>query len=107
MSVGMRSIRRTLTRPNVVPKTKRNRVILLRTRFKTLWISEIHVNLKIDADALNRRRRRFCVCNTMCHICARQRRQDAGECAYVYGICSVKNEIENNSNLTVCTSNPT
>jgi hypothetical protein len=50
MTVGMRSIRRTLTRPNLIPKTKRNRVVLLRTRLKTLWRSEIHVNLKIDAD---------------------------------------------------------
>jgi hypothetical protein len=46
----MRSIRRTLTRPNLLPKRKRNRAVLLRTRLKTLWRSEIHVNLKIDAD---------------------------------------------------------
>jgi hypothetical protein len=46
----MRSIRRTLRRPSLIPKTKRNRAVLLRTRFKTLWRSEIHVNLKIDAD---------------------------------------------------------
>jgi hypothetical protein len=27
--------------------------------FQMLWRSEIHINLQIDADALNRRRRRF------------------------------------------------
>jgi hypothetical protein len=40
-------------------KTQRYRAILLRTRFTTLWRSEIHINLKIVTDALNRRRRRF------------------------------------------------
>jgi len=33
-----------------------------------LWRSEIRINLKIDADALNRRRRRFCVRRTVYHI---------------------------------------
>jgi hypothetical protein len=64
----MRSIRRTLRGPSVLPKTQRNRAFLLRTRFITLWRSEIHINLKIDADALNRRRRRFCVHRTICRI---------------------------------------
>jgi hypothetical protein len=45
-----------------------NRIVLLRIRFVTLWRSEIHINLKIDADALNRRRRRFSVRRTICHI---------------------------------------
>jgi hypothetical protein len=103
----MRSIHRTLRRPSLLPKTQRNRAVLLRTRFKTLWRSEIHINLKMDADALNRRRRRFCVRSTMCHIYPRQRKQDAGKCACVYGICSVKNEIENETNLSACTSNLT
>jgi hypothetical protein len=31
----------------------------IRIRFTTFWTSEIHSNLKIDADALHRRRRRF------------------------------------------------
>jgi hypothetical protein len=47
----MRSIRRTLRRRSLIPKTKRNRAVLLRTRFETLWRSQIHINLKIDADA--------------------------------------------------------
>jgi hypothetical protein len=51
----------------LIPKTKRNRAVLLRTRFKTLWRSQIHINLKIDADALNRRRRRFCARRTIYH----------------------------------------
>jgi hypothetical protein len=38
-----------------LPKTERNRAVLLRTPFTTLWSCEIHINLKIDADAPNRR----------------------------------------------------
>jgi hypothetical protein len=64
----MRTIRRTLRRPSLIKKTKRNRAVLLRIRFKTLWRSQIHINLKIDDDDLNRRRRRFCVRRTMYHI---------------------------------------
>jgi hypothetical protein len=37
-------------------------------QYTTLWRSQIQINLKIDADALNRRRRRFCVQRTMYHI---------------------------------------
>jgi len=44
---------------SVQPKTQRNRAVLLKTCFATSWRSGIHVNLKIDADTLNRRRRRF------------------------------------------------
>jgi hypothetical protein len=80
---------------------------LLRTRFTTLWRSEIHNNIKIDADALNRRRRRFCVRRKIRHFYQGQRRQYAGKCACVYSICSVKNKIENETNLTDCTSNLT
>jgi hypothetical protein len=68
----MRSIRQNLKGTSVLPKTQRNRAVLLRTRFKMLWRSEIHVNQKIDADALNRRRRRFCVQRTTYHIYERQ-----------------------------------
>jgi hypothetical protein len=64
----MRSVRRTLRGPSVLPKTQRNHAVLLGTRFTTLWRSEIHINLKIDAGALNRRRRRFCVRRSICHI---------------------------------------
>jgi len=36
---------------SVLPKTQRNRAVLLRLRFTTLWRSEIHISLKIDDDA--------------------------------------------------------
>jgi hypothetical protein len=55
----------------------------------------------------NRRRRRGWVRRTMCHIYTRQRRQDGGKCRCVCGICSVKNKIENETNLTDCASNLT
>jgi hypothetical protein len=103
----MRSIRPTLRGLSFLPKTQRNRAVLYRTRFTTLWRSEVHNNKKIDADALNRRRRRFCFRRTIYHIYPGQRRQYAGKCACVYGICSVKNEIENETNLTDCTFNLT
>jgi hypothetical protein len=103
----MRSLRQKLRRPFFLPKTQRNRAVLLRTRFTTSWRSEIRINLKIDADALNRRRRRFCVGRPMYHIYPGQRRYDVGMCACVYGISSVKNKTENETNLTVCTSNLT
>jgi hypothetical protein len=101
----MRSIRRTLKRPSLLPKTQRNHAVLLRIRFTTLWRSEIHKNLKIDADAPNRRQRLFCVRRSMYHISPRERRQDAGKSARVYGICNVKNKIEI-ENLSDCTSQP-
>jgi hypothetical protein len=63
--------------------------------FRTLWRSEIRINLKIDADALNRRRRRFCVRRSIYHIYQRHRRQYVDKCAGVYGICILKNKIEN------------
>jgi len=49
------------------------------------------MNLKIDANALNRRRRRFRVRRTVYHIYQGQWRHHAGNCACVYGKCSVKN----------------
>jgi hypothetical protein len=36
--------------------------------FKTLWGSKIHINLKNDGYALNRRRRRVCVSRKIYHI---------------------------------------
>jgi hypothetical protein len=80
---------------------------LLRARFRTLWRSEIDINLKIDADVLNRRRRRFCVSCTISHIYQGQVSQSAGKCACVYGVCVVKNKVENETNLTESTSNLT
>jgi hypothetical protein len=64
----MRSLRQKLRGPSLLPKTQRNRAFLLGTRFTTLWRSENHKNLKIDADALNRRRRRFLLRYTIHHI---------------------------------------
>jgi len=64
----MRRICTTFRGPSVPPKTKRNHAVLLRTRFRTLCRSEIHINLKIDADALNQRRCRICVRHTVYHI---------------------------------------
>jgi hypothetical protein len=45
----MRSIRRTLRGPSVLLKTERNREVLFRTRFTTVWRSEMHISLKVDA----------------------------------------------------------
>jgi hypothetical protein len=56
----MRGIRRTLNGPSVLPKKQQNHAVRLITRFTTFWRSEIYINLKIDADALHRRRRHFC-----------------------------------------------
>jgi hypothetical protein len=64
----MRSIRRTLLGPSVLPKTQRNHAVLLGTRFTRFWRSKVRINLKIDAEALNRRWRRFCVRRTVFHI---------------------------------------
>jgi len=50
---------------SILSKTQQNRAVLLRKRLTTLWRSEIHMNFKTDADALNRRRRRFCVCRSI------------------------------------------
>jgi len=40
MREGMRSIHTTLREPSVLQKTERNRAVLLRTCFITLWWSE-------------------------------------------------------------------
>jgi hypothetical protein len=55
----MRSIRRTLRGPFLLPKTQRTLAVLFKTRFTTFWRSEIRMSLRVDPDALNRRRRRF------------------------------------------------
>jgi hypothetical protein len=64
----MLSTDETFRGPSVLPKKQWNRAIFLRTGFTTLWRSKIHINLKIDADALNRRWRRVCVRRTIYHI---------------------------------------
>jgi hypothetical protein len=76
----------------------------LGARFTTLWRSEIHIHLKTEADGLNRHWSRFCVRRKIYHIYPGQTRQYAGKCACVYGVCSVKNKIENDTNLTDCNS---
>jgi hypothetical protein len=91
----MRSVRLAFRRLSLLPKTQRNRAVLLETLYTTLWSSEIHINLNIDVDALNRPQRRFCVRSTIHNIYQGECRQYAGKCACVYGICSVKNKIEN------------
>jgi len=45
----MRSIHRTLRGPSVLLKAQRNCAVLFRTRFTTIWRSEIRINLKVDA----------------------------------------------------------
>jgi hypothetical protein len=79
----------------VCTKTQRIRAVLFQTCFTTLWRSEIHINLKIDADALNRRRRRFRLRRTVYHIYQRQGWQCAGKCAHIYDVHNVKNKIRN------------
>jgi hypothetical protein len=64
----MRGVRLAFRGLSLLAKTQRNRSFLLRTLFTTLWKSEIHINLKIDAEALNRRRRRFRVRRTIHHV---------------------------------------
>jgi hypothetical protein len=81
--------------------------MLFPARFTTLWRSEIHINLKIEADAVNRRRRHFSFRRKIHHIYQGQIRQYAGKCVYDSGVCSVKNKIENETNLTDCTFNLT
>jgi hypothetical protein len=102
MTEGMRSIYITLKGPSVLQKIERNRAVLFRTHFTTIWRSKIHANLKVEADVLNGQRRRFCVRHRTYHIYQGQRRQYAYKCACVYGVCSVKNKIAND-----CTSNLT
>jgi hypothetical protein len=98
----MRSIRRTLTGLPVLPKTQWNHVVLLRTRITTLRKIEIHINVKIDADALNRRRRRFWVRCKIYQIYQGQQRWYPDKCACVYSTGSVKNKIENETDRTNC-----
>jgi hypothetical protein len=94
--------------PSVLQKVQRNVAVLFRQRFTTLWRNEIRIDLLIDADSLNRRRRRFYVQRTVVYyIYQGQWRQYAGRCACVYDKRSVKNKIEKETNLTERTSNLT
>jgi hypothetical protein len=47
----MRSFHRTLKGASVLPKTQRNRAVLFRARLTKRWRCEIHVNLKVYANA--------------------------------------------------------
>jgi hypothetical protein len=102
----MRSTIRTLTGPSVLSKTQRNSAVLLRTDFTMLWRSEIHINLKIDVDALSRRRRRFCVRRTLYHIYQGQWRHKliSAHASTVYAVLSIKSKTKH---LADCTSNLT
>jgi hypothetical protein len=100
-------MRRIIRRTVCTAEAQRNLAVLFRTSFTTIWRSKIHISLKVDADTLNRRRRRFCVRRKIYHIYQGQRRQYAAKCACVYDVCSVKNKIGNETNLTDCTSNLT
>jgi len=73
----MRSSHGTLKSSSLLPKTQRNRTGLFRTRFITLWGSEILINVKIDANALNQRRSWFLLRCTIHHICQGEWRQYA------------------------------
>jgi hypothetical protein len=64
----MRSRRRTLREPSLLSKTQQNHAVLLGKRFTKLWRSEIRIKLKIDAEAPNRRWRRFCIRRTVCPV---------------------------------------
>jgi len=64
---------------SVLPGTQQNRAFPLRTRFTTLWRCEIHINLKMDADAGV-----ACVHHTTYYICQGQWRHYARRSACVY-----------------------
>jgi hypothetical protein len=76
----MRSTIQKYKRQSILLKTQRNLAVLLRTRFETLRRSKIQTNLKIEDDAMNRRRRRFCICLKIYHIYQGQLRQCVGKC---------------------------
>jgi hypothetical protein len=103
----MRSVHRTIRAPSFLANIRLKLALLFRIGFRSMRRSEIHVNIKVNLVALNRRRRRFCVRHTIYHIYQGHRRQYSGNSACVYGTCSVKNKMENETNLTDCTSNET
>jgi len=65
----------------------------------TFYICYIIVSIKIDADALKRRRRPFLLRYTIYHICQRQGRQYATKCACIYDIWNVKIKIHTTRNM--------
>jgi len=61
-------MRKSYAGTSVLQKTQRNLAVLFCTRLTTLWRNEIRINLKIDAEAVNRRWRCFCVRCKIHHI---------------------------------------
>jgi hypothetical protein len=52
-----------LREPSVLPKKQQNHAVRLITRFTTLWRSEIHINLKIDAGVAFVSTVKYFICN--------------------------------------------
>jgi hypothetical protein len=63
----MRSVHRMLRTMSFLANIRPNLALLFRTGFRSIRRSEIHMNMKVDLDALNRRRRRFYL-RRKCHI---------------------------------------
>jgi hypothetical protein len=63
----MRSENRTVRAPSFLANIRPNITLLFRTGFRSIRKSEIHMNIKVDLDGLNRRRRRYYLQRT-CHI---------------------------------------
>jgi hypothetical protein len=55
----MRSVHRKLRALSFVANIRLNLALLFRTGFRSIWRSEIHMNIKDELGALIRRRRRF------------------------------------------------
>jgi hypothetical protein len=54
-------MRRIIRRDVCTAESTTDFAVLFRTRYMTLWRSEIRIRLLIDAEALDRRWRRFCL----------------------------------------------
>jgi len=87
----MRSIRGAFRGPSVLQKTQRKRAVLFRTRFTTMWRSGIHISMKVDAYALNRRQCRFFLRCPVRHAWQGQRRHYDRNCECFYDVWNVKN----------------
>jgi len=62
------SMHRIIPRTIALQKAQRNHAVLFRTRITTLWRTEIHIDLLIDADSLNRRLRHMCPSYNMLYL---------------------------------------
>jgi hypothetical protein len=63
----MRNVHRKLRAPFLLANTRPNLALQFRKGFSSMRRTEIHMNIKADLDALNKRRRRFYLRRT-CHI---------------------------------------